>query len=227
MTFLECVNRIFVSNGKIKGDDDAITTFSDTAHSAAIEIAKVAVQDELNSLVSDRMIDYELGEGTIVTVAGTRTYALPADFVRFWSPHIYGSVANRMLYEFRGGRDALAATIGTYKTDSGDPYAWYWEPGTSKKIGFVQVPAAATTYVFDYEKSVAVSASSDTLPFHNEQEAQAFSQCAGRRFKGLFEDNPSIVGFLNGDPTYVTARATLAHLMKPRHPYTRYGAVYR
>lgn len=228
MNFLECVNRILRTNGKLRGDDDEITTFQDTAHNAAIQIAQIAVQDELSSLVSDRLIDYELATGTITTVAGTRTYTLATDFIRFEGlPSLYDATANRKIYEYRGGRDALKEEIYNYQTVQGDPSAWYWEPSTTKKIGFYQVPNAARTYSYDYEKSVAVSDSSDTLPFHNDQEAQAFSQCASRRYKALFENSPNIVGFLVGDPTYVTARATLANLMKPRNAYSRYGALIR
>lgn len=228
MNFLDCVNRILRLNGKIRGDDDDITTFQDTAHNAAIQIAQIAVQDELSSLISDRLIDYELAEGTITTVAGTRTYALAADFIRFAGhPSLYNATANRKIDEYPGGREVLKENIYTYKVTQGDPAYWYWEPSTTKTLGFYQVPDAVRTYTYDYEKSVLVTASTDTLPFHNDQEAQAFTQCAGRRYKGLFENNDNIVGFLVGDPTYVTARATLANLMKPRNPYTRYGALIR
>jgi hypothetical protein len=228
MTFLECVNRIFRSNGIIKGDDDDIESFSDTAHNATIQLAQIAVQDELNDLVSDNVIPYEVTEGTIMAGVGSRVYSLANDFVRFYGrARLYNATANRYLYEFPGGRDALAGEVATYKTASGDPAWWYFEPTTTKKIGFYQVPNTAVTYTYDYEKSVAVSVSSDILPFHSDPEAQAFSQAAGRRFKALFEENPDVDNFIKNDATYTSARSRIWGLLKGRNAYTRYGAILR
>jgi len=228
VTLLEAVNRIFRTNGIIKGDDDAITTFSDVAHNAATQLAIIAAQDELNDLVSDNVIPYEVTQGTITTTASTRTYALASDFVRFYGhSRLYRAAANRPLYEWPGGRESLMHTFWTYETEQGEPNWWYLEPTTTKRIGLYQVPNAAYIYTYDYEKSVAVSVASDVLPFHSDPEAQAFTQAAGRRFKALFEENSDPASFILKDPTYTTARTRLMGLMKGRNPYTRYGALYR
>jgi hypothetical protein len=228
MTFLEVVNRIFRANGIIKGDDDAITTFADTAHNAAIQLAQIAVQDEINDLVADNVIAYEVTTGTLTTTASTRTYALAADFIRFaGKARFYRPAANRPIYEWPGGVDSLAEQIWTYDVDQGEPNWWYFEPTTTKRVGFYHVPNAAFIYTYRYEKNVTVSASSDDLPFHNDAEAQAFSQAAGRRFKALYEGLPDVIVFLVKDPVYNAARSTLFGLMKGRNPLTRYGALYR
>lgn len=228
MIFLDAVNRIFRTNGIIRGDDDSITTFADTAHNASIQLAMIAVQDELNDLVSDSVIAYELASGSISTTASTRTYALASDFVRFFGkPRLYRAVANRYLFEYPGGRDTLALSISTYKTDTGEPNWWYIEPASTKQIGLYHVPDAAYTYTYDYEKDVSVTNANDTLPFHNEMEAQAFTQAAGRRFKALFEERPDAVSFILKDPTYITAKSRLMSLMKGRNPSSRYGSLIR
>jgi hypothetical protein len=228
MTFLEVVNRIFRSNGLIKGDDDAITSFSDTAHNAAIQLALIAVQDELNDLISDNIIPYEVTSGEITTSASTRTYALAADFVRFYGKAmLYQASANRPLFEYPGGREALAVTFWDYQTSPGDPTHWYMEPTTSKKIGFWQVPDGVRTYRYEYERSVSVSDEADTMPFHSDAEGQAFSMAAGRRFKALNEDRADLVNYIRNDPTYTSARSTLMGLMKGKNSARRYGTLYR
>ena len=47
MDFVGAVNRLLRLNAIITGDDDNITTFSDTQHAAAISLAQIAIQDEL------------------------------------------------------------------------------------------------------------------------------------------------------------------------------------
>lgn len=228
MTFIEVVNRIFRANGLIRGDDDAITSFSDTAHQAAIQLAQIAVQDELNDLIADSLIPYEVTSGMITTTASTRTYALATDFIRFYGrPMLYQVSANRPLFEYPGGREALAVTLWDYQTAQGEPNYWYFEPTTSKKLGFWQVPNAARTYTYDYERNVSVSVISDTMPFTSDPEAQAFSQMAGRRFKALREEMPEVITYLARDPTYNSGKATLMNLMKGRNPSRRYGVIYR
>lgn len=228
MTFLEVVNRIFRSNGIIKGDDDAITSFSDTAHNAAIQLAQIAVQDELNDLIADNVIPYEVTSGTVTTTASTRTYALAEDFIRFYgTPMLYQASANRPLFEYPGGREALALTLWDYQTAQGEPNNWYFEPTTTKRIAFWQVPNAERTYSYDYERNVSVSLAGDTMPFHNTSEGQAFSQAAGRRFKALFDERPDLVSYLRNDPTYTSAKSTLMGLMKGKNSSRRYGVLYR
>ena len=52
MTFLEAVTRIMRSEGIIRGDKDAPVSFSDLQHGATIQLAQMAIQDELNELLS-------------------------------------------------------------------------------------------------------------------------------------------------------------------------------
>lgn len=59
MNFLSAVNRVLRTNNIIRGDDDAITTFSDTQHNATLNLALIAIQDELTETVADRLISYE------------------------------------------------------------------------------------------------------------------------------------------------------------------------
>src|SRR5512139_2458444 len=170
MLFIDCVNRIFRYNGIIRGDTDAITSFSQTQHQASLQLAMIAVQDELTDLIAEKMIPYERGEGTLTMQTNTRTYSLPNDFRSFSGfPHFYDSTQNTMIPPYKGGLDQLELDIPNYKTQTGYPSWWYWDPTTTKVVGFFQTPdltlnGRALTY--EYEKSVLVSTQNDTIPFH-------------------------------------------------------------
>lgn len=230
MTLLEAVNRIFRLNAIIRGDNDPITSFSDVQHNASTQLAIIAVQDEIGDLVSDRLIGNEMATATLSTVAGTRTYSLETDFVRFYgTPHFYLTSGNKQIYEYPGGLVQLQTDIFNYATVSGEPNWWYWEPSTVKKVGFYQVPNAAYTYSYDYERSVMVEVASDTMPFHNDEENYAFCQMAARRFKFMFEDvkgEADIQAILESDVSYRRARVRLIAFMRGQNPSRRYRAVY-
>lgn len=228
MDFVTGVNRLLRLNTIIKGDDDNITTFSDTQHAAAISLAQISIQDEITDLVSDQLIPYEKTSATIALVSGTRTYALASDFVRFYGdrPIFYDSTDNRHIYEFNGGVDNLRHLINDYTTQSGYPNYWYWNDTTTKQVGFFQVPDSTVngrSLSYDYEKSLNVTVTTDTLPFHTDQEAYAFCQCAARRFKYLFD---SVEGNLEEDVTYMSAKTRLTNLMNYKNPTNRYGNRY-
>jgi hypothetical protein len=228
MNLITAVGRILRANGVIRGDTDLPTTLSDLQHGATINLAAVAIQDDLNDLVSDELIPYEYDNtGSIVTVAGTRTYSLPSNFVQFFgSPAVlYRSSNNVNLYEYPGGLERLIVVHQDYATTQSDPQYWYLEPGTTKKIGFWPVPSSAITFTFPYEKDVSVTSASDTLPFQNEIEAQTFCRIASRRFKFLYESLE--LSGLDQDPERTDAKATLFALIKGRRPSKTWAPIYR
>jgi len=235
MTLLEAINRILRKNAIIRGDTDLVMTLSDTQHNASLNLAVVAIQDELVKLIAERLIPSERKTtGSVTFVTEQRTYALAADFTRFYGyPHFYRAADNRQIYEYAGGLEGLQITYYDYATQYGDPLWFYWEPTSTKKVGFFQVPSSSENgdqWTYDYEGSVMVSASSDTLPFHNDEENYSFTEMCSRRFKFAWEDvknEVDIAAVLEKDRTYQTAYATLLKLIKGQNPCRRYGAVYR
>lgn len=228
-TFIDGVNRILRINTIIKGDDDNITTFSDSQHAADISLAQIAIQDEISEIISDRLISYEKTSGTITLLTNTRTYALPAAFVRFYgdAPSFYDSTNNVRIYEYVGGEDALMNSVYTYKTDQGAPTYWYWSDTTSKQVAFYNVPDSTynnRSLAYDYETSVLVTNSSDTLPFHNNEEYYAFTGMAARRLSFMIQRLPT--GDLSLDSTYRNAKSRLYSLMSPVNASKRYGRKY-
>ena len=228
-TFLDGVNRLLRIATIIRGDDDAITTFSDTQHSADIQLAQIAIQSEIAEIVSDQLLDYEKTSGTLTLTTGTRAYALASNFVRFYGKHpsFYDSTENRKIYAYPGGDDKLRDYDYQYKTTTGTPFYWYWENTTTKQVAFYNVPDSNynnRSLTYDYEKSVLVSDSSDTLPFHNNEEYYTFIDMAHRRFE--FMRNRTPAGDLLRDPTYSNASSRLANLIRPTNPKSNYGKRY-
>jgi len=229
MDFVTGVNRLLRTNQIIGGDDDDIVDFTDTQHAADIELAQIAIQDELSSLVADKMIPYEKASNTISLVTGTRTYALQTDFVRFYGtrPSFYDSTDNTKIWEYVGGEDQLRDDDYQYKTAQGNPWAWYWHNTTTKQVAFYSVPSSTyngRSLSYDYEKSVAVTLYTDTLPFINDEEAQAFISCAARRFRVM--DESLQVTKLEDDPIYSSAMSRLLSFLKNTNPSEKYGRSY-
>lgn len=218
MNFLAGVNRVLQSTGWLRGDTDAVTSFSDLQHGSTVATAQLAIQDELNELISDTLLPYEkTTTGSITTSASTRSYSLPSDFIRFFgTAMLYESTSNLELFEYPGGEDKLRRDIFNYRTNIGNPYCWYFELGQTKKISFFNVPQEAKTYTFDYEASVAVTNTTDTLPFITEAEAQAFIRLASRRFQII--TNGDDLSKLAADPERMAAKATLASLIAGKNP---------
>lgn len=224
MIFLDAVTRIMRAETILRGDTDAPTTFSDLQHGATIALAQVAIQDELNDLTSDVTLPYEkTTTGSITTVNGTRSYSLASDFTRFFGVPML-LTGTTQLFEYRGGEEKLKVVFPGYKTDAGTPTWFYFDYTTTKKIAFYSVPTGATTYTYDYEKDVSVTNATDTLPFHNEMEAQAFCRLAARRFKYLYQ-GLEIAGLVQ-DPEHQKARAVLAAMIIGKSPAKSYTAAY-
>lgn len=237
MTFLECVNRILRLNAVIRGDTDTVATFSDTSHNASLNIAIIAVQNEMTRLIAKRMIPKERStSGSITLATNTRTYDLATDFIRFYGvPHFYNAAANRQIYEYRGGLPQLQIDIYNYATQYAAPNWWYYEPvsSTNKKVGFFQVPSSnenGQAWTYDYEASVMISLAADNLPFHNNEESYTFTEMAGRRFKFMYEDvknQADIQGVLDADRTYLSSISTLYALLRGEDAPRSYGTSYR
>lgn len=227
MTLITAIGRLMENAGIIRGDTDLPTTLTDLQHGATIRLARNAVQDELNELIADALIPSEhAGTGSIVTIAGSRSYSLPSDFIRmFGRGYLFETTGKVWIPEYPGGEAKLQVVYNDYKTAPSDPIVWYPDLTTTKKLAFWPVPQSAKTYTFDYEKDVSVTAASDALPFHNESEAQAFCRLASRRFKFLYEGLD--LNTLSVDPEHMRAKATLFNLMKGSNPPTRYAPYYR
>lgn len=229
MTFLDAVNRLLRIGGIIRGDTDPVVSFSDLQHGATLNLAIIAIQDELNAVMSDISFPVERAASSFTTVTNTRTYNLAADFVRFWGDvaFVYNATQNRELYEYPGGENQLRLEIFNYRTQYSNPQWWYVEEGATKQISLFPVPdstSASVVWTYDYQKNISVTNSTDVLPFQADNEAQAFCRIASRRFKYMFEDMD--IANISKDPEYNNAKADLLNLVKPKNPNRSYGNRY-
>lgn len=229
MNFLGGVNRVLRSNGILRGDDDDLTSFSQTQHSATMALAQIAIQDQLSSLVSDNFIPFEEASFDITCVSGQRLYDLPADFIRFqdepdrlalWRVGS-GSTPDGTFVMFKDELD-LRASFADYRERRGQPI-WFYLPNTQTgKIGLFNVPdsvIAGDIYRGYYEKDVSVNDEGDTLPFRTEFTANIFCRMASRHFGIMFQMTGKPTGLdpqaIEQDPVLIALRAQLIEAMKP------------
>lgn len=229
-TFIDAVNQVLRRDGIIRGDDDNLTTFTDTTHNATSQMAQISVQDEITSLISDSLLNYQHKTSTVTMATGTRSYALPADFISMFGkiPLFYYSANNTQIYEFPGGEDVLRVSYFDYKTTQGTPNYFYFEKGTTKQVSFWLVPDSTfngIVFNFDYMADVNVTNSTDTLPFQNTDEFNTFCGMAAIRFKYLFREELRNEDF-DKDPQYKKYRSTFLKLTRGKKLTTRYGSVY-
>lgn len=235
-TFVEAVNDVMVLDGILAGDDDTITSFSSTQHVASIRFAKRAIQQELAALVADETIPYERTSSTLTV--STRLVSLPSDFIRFQDerPWLHetdsGGVAKgNWIIEYPGGEERLRRVDIRYQENQGKPTYFYWPGGSTKQLGFYNVPDATYYYRIYYEKDVSVTAESDTVPFVTATEVATFVEMAARRFKYLRSSPEVREGLfpqgLASDPVINEARTKLLQLLRHKPARTMYGRRFR
>lgn len=234
-TFLDVVNRVMRINSVIGADDDDLTSFDDAQHVATSQIARISIQSTLTELTSDRIIPYEEADGTITVVTDTRVYDLPADFIRFKGEKPFllkldssSNSENTTVNEYPGGEEKLRRGVLDYREQPGEPNWFYQLMSSTKRIGLYQVPDSSVNgvvYRFPYEKSVYVSLAADTMPFTTQQESDAFSDMAARRFQFLFTSQP--IEGLERDSVYAASKANLMNLLRRTNPTQAYGYSYR
>lgn len=233
-TFLDVVNRVLRTNTVIGADDDDLTTFDDTQHVATLQLCIISIQSTLTELTSDRIIPYEEADGTITVVTDQRVYDLPSDFIRFKGERPFllkldsnSKSENTTVNLYGGGEERLRRQILDYREQSGEPFYFYEVDGATKQIGLFHIPNASVngvTYRFPYEKSVYVTLSADTMPFTTQQESDAFSNMAARRFQFLFTNQP--IEGLERDSVYSVAKNNLMNLLRRTDPIKKYGYRY-
>ena len=230
MNFLGAVNRIMQLNGLIRGDTDLLVSFTDTNHASTSAIAQIAVQNEITELSSKGTLPYQHKTDQTITLAtGTRTYALASDFVQLWGdrPFFYDKTQNNQIFEYQGGENQLRNDILTYRTDQGTPTYFYFELGTTQQVSFYLVPDSSVNgrlFYYDYQASVNVVNSSDTIPLTTTDQQYAFCEMAARRFKFLYEGKLDIE--VETDGVYRAARSRLYALLKWKQASRRYGRTY-
>ena len=240
MKFVEGVSRILRKQGILRGDDDAVTSFSDTQHSHPIQLAQIAIQEELNYLMSQPEINNHLqtGSGFVTPALPSYAYALNSNFIAFEEdkPVFYKCNASNeptgtLVRQYPGGWEAIRKNFPKFATDSGDPTYWYWV-NDQRGVGFWPNPAAGSTtkYQYYYRQNIQVEDEDDTFPFRLETHAYQFCDVVARRFDILFKVGPKEISDVpESDQILLGKRSNLINMIlgqiKPQHRGRRYYTV--
>lgn len=240
-TFLQAVNECLILEGIISGDDDELSSFTDTQHVISSKLAQKAIQQELASLVSEQIIDAERTSALLTTTPGTRTYTLASGFIRFrttarnpnvvlWEATSAGITDGQFVQEWPGGEESIITAYPRYLDQQARPIYWYWVGGGTQDVGLYPVPDGTRYYKYFYEKDVTVTTAADTLPFAVDTQARTFIRGAARRFKFLRSSPVERETFypkgLEDDEQLKSNRAVLMSLLRHKQPPSHYGRRY-
>jgi len=238
MKYVEGVNRILRKQGIIQGDDDAITSFSSTQHVGAIELAKIAIQDEVDELATNNLLTFALttSDSSFVTIVGTSVYALATNFLRFTEdkPCLYeldistGNETGVIIPEQQGGVEQLRKQIPQHRnTDvTGSAISWYHYPKSGHNFIRIYPRAdAVRQYRYWYVTTNTTPTDEDhLLPFTMERQARMFINVAARRFDIMFKSGPKEVSdVIQSDPVLLGQRASLIDALRYKTANKRRG----
>ena len=234
MTYLEAVNRILRLTTLMQWDDDDITSFTQTQHSASITLCRQAIQHVVNDLTADRFFYPEDATGHLTMVSGTRLYSLASDFVRLrgkrpWMFQLSGAsgtdASGQYLYEYPGGELQLQKDVNQYTSQTGTPQWFYFTD--DREVGIYPIPDSSTDgklYRYEYEKDVMPENESDSLPVYSDAQGYAFCDSAAQAFKILFASQP--IEGLDRDSIYMKGKTTVIALSRKTNPSGQYGYRY-
>lgn len=168
-TLLNSVNDLFKLANLAAGDQDALTSLTDSARQHDIDSCILALNQTIDELYSssELAMPQQQAESTIVLATGTRFYSLATNFNRLHWPLIDKTNQN-YIYQYSGTYDDLLA-LDPEQDDTGLPLWGVIRP-TDSKLFLNVAPTSAengNTYTYQYDKDLELSASSDTVPFNN------------------------------------------------------------
>lgn len=167
-TLLNSVNEILKRVGLIAGDSGLLTTLTDSARQAAIDVAVQVVNEGIDDLYSTTTVGKPNGQGeaTITLATGDRSLALAGTgFVRLRWPMI-DKTNTQFLHQFPGGYDAMLSS-DPEQDDTGLPVYAAINP-VNGELHLDRAPTSVENgriYTYQYDKDVSLAAAADTVPF--------------------------------------------------------------
>lgn len=170
-SLLDCVNETMTRLKQIQGDQDVLTSLTDSSRQIWIDIAVQVINEGIDTLYDASSIPkpQELSETPITLTLNEREYSLPTDLVQLRWPGL-DETNGMFIFEYPGGYQQLR--IDQPRPDSGyegTPIYGVLNPSndnlrldhrpTAKDVGKV--------YIFEYDKDLVLTAATDTVPFTN------------------------------------------------------------
>lgn len=172
-TLLNAVNEVFKRVSLTRGDNDALTSLTDTARQHYVDVAVQVVNEGIDELYSmtDVLKPLSTAEDTIVLVADERDYILAADLVTLHFPLSERAVdsAGNQIVHYPGGYEQLIRDQPTLDDFTGDPTAAVIRP-TDGLLYLDRKPTtdqAGDTYTYIYDKETVLTLSTDEVPFED------------------------------------------------------------
>lgn len=167
-TLLNAINETLTRCGYIAGDAGLLTSLTDSARQAAIDLARQVINEGIDELysTSGTPMPTEQAESTI-TLAATRVYTTAADMSQVRWPFI-DKTNGTYIWEFSGGYDAMLK-IDPRQAFTGLP-VWATIRPTDGAFYTFSTPSAADVgkiYTYQYDKNLEFTLAADILPFGN------------------------------------------------------------
>lgn len=167
-TLLNSVNDMFKLASLTAGDQDALTSLTDSARQHDIDACVLALNQTIDELYSSSEVPMpeQRAESTITLVTGTRAYSLATNYNRLHWPFIDKNNSN-YIYEYSSYDDLLVRD--PEQDDTGLPTYGVIRPNDSKLYLDVAPTAVenGAIYTYQYDKDLELSAASDQVPFNN------------------------------------------------------------
>ena len=168
-TLIDGVNEILKRVNVNAGDAAALTTLVDSSRQHPIDISVQIINEGIDELYSKSHVSLpkSQGESTITLIAAQRSYDLATDLVELLYP-LRDKTNTQYLYEYAGGYNMLL-DLDPEQNDTGLP-TWGVISPVDGKLFLDRAPTAneaGRVYTYQYEKDLALSASSDAMPFSN------------------------------------------------------------
>lgn len=167
---LDAVNEVFKRVNNIQGDAEALTTLTDSARQHPIDIAIQVINEGIDELYTSSHIDLpnSWAEDTITLVTGSRSYALNTNLTELLFPLIDKTNTN-YIWKFPGTYDDMLQ-LDPEQDDTGLPW-WGLISPVNGQLFLNMAPQAqdnGRVYTYQYQKDLAMSAATDTVPFNNQ-----------------------------------------------------------
>lgn len=216
-TFLEAVNATLKETRIIAGSAGELTTFTDSARQADIDLMLKSWNDVLRFMRRFGIFTGETAESTITLATGVDGYSLASDYERMVGNPIDGT-NKQELWPYPGGFLQLRSDRKDRSDYKGLPRNWVINP-TSGELEIDTQPTSSEdgrVYTYVYEKTIELTLITDTFPFSNETVdalQDAVVQTFQRKTMGQFDK-----GVFN------LSLSTAVHFAKQKQSPDRWGA---